>query len=167
MGSYFNKAAALIRDETNATQWIGRSGYSYGFTEPSKTGTTTNLTYLSISIPNTPRGSIVLTLRERATTAAGAEWVAISQAWGPKVLQKKGHVEVNIASDDDWKQLEPDVKRLCTAIVEGRKSLQEKALQEEKAEIEREDAEVSWLILMSHYHWSQRHPRRRVRSGVS
>ena len=69
----------------------------------------------------------------------GEAWEAISEAWGPRVVQKKGYAEVKIASDDDWKKLEPDVKRLCAAIVEGRKALREKSLQEEKAVIEREE----------------------------
>src|SRR6516162_5179940 len=135
--SYFDKAAALIRDETNAAEWPTRSGYSYAFPELSATGTPSAHQYLSISIPNNPRGSIVLTLRERAIKAAGREWVTVSQAWGPRVLQKKGDVDVKIASDDDWRELEPNVRRLCVAIVEGRKQ----SLQEEKAVIEREDAE--------------------------
>lgn len=139
--SYFDKVAALIRNETDAYQWPSRSGYSYAFPEPSATGTPSSHVYLSISIPNTPKGSIVLTLPHRAIMAAGREWEGISQAWGSsRVTQRKGDVDVKIASADDWNKLEPDVKRLCAAIVEGRKSLREKSLQEEKAVIEREDA---------------------------
>jgi len=136
--SYFDKAASLIRSVMNPYEWPNQTGYSYYLPVTTESGTLSNRTYLSISIPDNPPGSMILTLQERAIIAAGKEWAATSLAWDSRVVQRKGYVEVRIASADDWEKLEPEVKRLCVAIVEGRKSLQERSLQEEKAEVERE-----------------------------
>ena len=57
------------------------------------------------------------------------------------MLKRKGYVEVKIASGEDWKNLEPDVKRLCAAIVQGRKSLQEKQAVNER-EVVKEQSEA-------------------------
>jgi hypothetical protein len=132
--SYFDKAASLIRSALSPYEWPNQTGYSYFLPDTTESGTPSNRAYLSISIPDNPPGSMILTLQERAIIAAGQEWAATSPAWGSRAIQRKGYVEVRIASGDDWEKLEPEVKRLCVAIVEGRKSL----LQEQKAEVERE-----------------------------
>jgi hypothetical protein len=139
--AYFEKAASLIRSGMNANQWPNQTGYSYYFQDITDSGTPSNRTYLSLSIPGNPWGSMLLSLQERAIRAAGQEWAAISRAWGARVIQRKGYIDVRIASGDDWEHLEPEVRRLCAAIVEGRKSLQEKSLQEQKAVAEREVVE--------------------------
>jgi hypothetical protein len=128
----------LIRAELNPYEWPNQSGYGYYLQEATETGSATNRAYVSISIPDNTSGSIVLTLQERAIRAAGQEWAAISQAWGARVVPRKGYAEVKIASGEDWKKLEPEVRRLCAAIIQGRNSLQEKSLQEQKAVVERE-----------------------------
>ena len=139
--AYFDKVASLIRSEMNAYEWPNQTGYSYSLQDATDSGTPSNRTYLSISIPGNPWGSMLLSLQERAIQAAGQEWAAMSQAWGTRVIQRKGYVDVRITSGDDWQHLEPDLRRLCAAIVEGRKSLQEKSLQEQKAVAEREVVE--------------------------
>jgi hypothetical protein len=136
--SYFDKAASLIRSAMTPYEWPNQTGYTYYLPYTTESGTPSNRAYLSISIPDNPPGSMMLTLQERAIIAAGQEWKATSLAWGSRVVQRKGYAEVRIASDDDWVKLEPEVKRLCVAIVEGRKSFQERSLQEQKADVERE-----------------------------
>lgn len=139
---YFDKAAALIRSELSAYEWPNQTGFSYSFQDTTESGTPSNRSYVSISIPENARGSAVLTLQERATIAAGQEWTAIASAWGARVIKRKGYVEVRIASGEDWKSLEPDVKRLCVAIVQGRQSLQEQqAVDEHKVAKELSEAE--------------------------
>lgn len=140
--TYFDKAAALIRSEMGAYEWPNQTGYSYFFPDTTESGTPSNRSYLSISIPENTQGSAVLTLQERATVAAGQEWTAIASAWGVRVVKRKGYVDVKIASSDDWKRLEPDVKKLCRAIVEGRKSLREQQVADEQREVAKELSEA-------------------------
>jgi hypothetical protein len=135
---YFNAVAGLIRGIMNAYEWPNPSGYTYYLQDITDSGTPSNRAYLAVLIPDGAKGSIILSLQDRAIKAAGPQWTAISQNWGPRVLQRKGYVEVRVASSTDWSEIEPGVRVLCAAIVEGRKSLQEKSLQEEKAEVERE-----------------------------
>lgn len=73
-----------------------------------------------------------MTLQDRAVTAAGKDWLDIAKAWGGRVLKRKGYFEIKIASADDWKTLEPDVKRLCSAIVRGRNSIREQQIVTER-----------------------------------
>ena len=136
--TYFDEAASLIRAELNPYEWPNQSGYSYSLRDVTETGSASNLAYVSISIPDNPPGSMILTLQERAVKAAGQAWATISQAWGARVVPRKGYVDVKIASGEDWRKLEPEVRRLCAAIIQGRNSLQEKSLQEQKAVVERE-----------------------------
>jgi hypothetical protein len=125
VGSYFEEAAALIRTETDAYQWPNQTGYSYYFSDATESGSLSNRAYLSISIPDSADGSIVLTLQERAILVAAQEWNTISSAWGSRLVKRRGYVEVKVSSRDDWKKIEGDVKNLCEAIVKGRKSIQE------------------------------------------
>jgi hypothetical protein len=142
--TYFGKAAEIIRTTMSSNEWPNQTGFAYYMQDTTESGNPSNRVYLSISIPDNAKGSIILTLQERATKAAGQEWPSISQGWGTRVIQRKGYVDVRIASGEDWAKLEPDVKRLCAAIVEGRRSLQEKSLHEEKAAVERQvDRELS------------------------
>jgi hypothetical protein len=130
--SYFDEAAALIRSETGAYQWPNQTGYSYYFADTTESGKLSNRAYLSISIPDNAQGSIVLTLQERAVVAAGSEWSIIANSWGTRVIKRRGYVEVKISSGADWKQLEASVEKLCSAIVQGRKSRQEQQAKEER-----------------------------------
>jgi Endonuclease NucS len=130
--SYFDEAATLIRSETGAYQWPNQTGYSYYFADTTESGTLSNRAYLSISIPDNAQGSMIFTLQERAIIAAGPEWSDIASSWGAKVVKRRGYVEVKISSGADWKQLEADVKKLCSAIVQGRKSRQEQLAKEER-----------------------------------
>ena len=139
--SYFNEAASLIRSTMNPYEWPNQTGYGYYLQDATDSGTPSNRAYLSISIPDTTGGSMILTLQERAIAAAGQVWAELSQTWGSRLVQRKGYAEVRIASGDDWEKVKPEVKRLCVAIIEGRRSLQEKSLQEQKDEAEREVVE--------------------------
>jgi hypothetical protein len=123
--SYFDRAAVLIREQMSPYEWPNQSGYSYSLQDTTESGTVSNRAYLSISIPDGPVGAIILSIQERAIIAAGQEWIDIEKAWGERVIRRRGYTDVKIASSEDWKTLEPDVKRLCAAIVQGRRSLQE------------------------------------------
>jgi hypothetical protein len=50
------------------------------------------------------------------------------------VAKKKGYVEVKIASANDWKMVELNAKRLCSAIVRGRNSMREQQIVTERQE---------------------------------
>jgi Endonuclease NucS len=130
--SYFDEAAAVLRSDTGAYQWPNQTGYSYYFADTTESGTLSNRAYLSLSIPDNAQGSMVFTLQERAIIAAGPEWNSIASSWGGKVVKRRGYVEVKISSMADWKQLEADIKKLCFAIVQGRKSRQERQAKEER-----------------------------------
>jgi hypothetical protein len=131
--SYFERASALFRAElSNPHEWPNQNGYGYYLQDMTESGTPSNRAYLSISIPDNVQGSVLLAIQERAAIAAGQQWAAISQGWGNRVIKRKGYTEVKVASDNDWKKIEPDVKRLCAAIVQGRKSFQEEQAADER-----------------------------------
>jgi hypothetical protein len=135
VNSFFDHAAGIFRAElNNPYEWPNQSGYTYYLQDITESGTPSNRAYVSLSIPDNSHGSLLLTLQERAALAAGKDWVEIAKLWGGRVVKRKGYIEVKIASADDWKTVEPEVKRLCSAIVRGRNSMREQQIVTERQE---------------------------------
>jgi hypothetical protein len=129
----FDRIAGVLRAELNDPyEWPNQSSYTYYLQDITESGTPSNRAYVSLSIPDNAHGSVLMTLQDRAVTAAGKDWLDIAKAWGGRVLKRKGYFEIKIASADDWKTLEPDVKRLCSAIVRGRNSIREQQIVTER-----------------------------------
>jgi hypothetical protein len=135
--SFFAGVRETFREQlSNAYEWPNQSGYGYYLQDITEAGTPSNRAYISLSIPNNSKGSLLLTLQERATQAAGACWSQISQTWAGRLVKKKGYCEVRISSQQDWQTIEPDFKKLCTAILQGRKIAQEEKIVAERQELE-------------------------------
>ena len=133
---YNHVASALRTDLNNSYEWPNKSGYGYYFQDLTESGTPSNRAYVSLVIADSPKGALLLILQERATQAAGASWPDIARAWGARVVQRKGYSEVKISSLDDWKTVEPDIKKLIAAIVRGRKLMQEQQVVSERQSLQ-------------------------------
>ena len=134
---FFVHVAEVLRAElSNAYEWPNQSGYGYYLQDITEMGTPSNRAYISLSVPSNSKGSLLLTLQERATQAAGASWSQISKTWAGRLAQKKGYCEVKISSQQDWQMIEPDFRRLCAAILQGRKIAQEERVAAEQQELQ-------------------------------
>jgi hypothetical protein len=118
------------------TNGQNQRGFSYYFQDVTEAGTPTNRGYVSVSVPQSPKGSVLILVHDRAIEVTGQEWSKISQRWPTNLTRKKGHSEIKVASAQDWKLIEPDMRELCKAILAGRQILQEK-----KSAAERRNAE--------------------------
>jgi hypothetical protein len=137
--NFFDRVAGVLRGELdNPYEWPNQTGYGYYFQDTTEAGTPTNRAYVSLSIPDNPKGSLLLTLQERATQAAGEDWAQIAKSWGARVVKRKGYFEVKIASEEDWKLMEPDLRKLCSAILRGRKIVREQQVVAERQGVNEE-----------------------------
>jgi hypothetical protein len=138
LGEYFTCVAQFLRTELNNTyEWPSPNGYGYYFSEVTDAGTPTNRSYLGIFILSNPKGALNLTVQQRAAQAAGAEWAQFRQRWGKAVTEKCGYYDVRIQTQQDWKDISPDVKALCAAILNGRKTMQEQGAKADRQNLEK------------------------------
>jgi hypothetical protein len=136
---FYDKAAGLLRSElSNAYEWPNQTGRTYYFQDTTDEGTPSNRAYVSLSVLENPKGSLLLTLQERALSAASKAWEQLAKAWGGRVLKKKGYAEVKIASEEDWMKMESDIRTLCHQILHGRKMLQEQQIAAENERLQQE-----------------------------
>ena len=87
---YFDDAAELIRATMSGYEWPNQSGYTYYFQDTTESGTSSNRAYLSLSVPDGVKGSIVLTLQERAIKASGTSMGCHFPSLGDKSAPAKG-----------------------------------------------------------------------------
>jgi len=140
---FFNAVAGFFRIElTNSYEWPNQRGYGYYLQDISEAGTPTNRGYISLSVPQHPKGSLLILAHDRAIQVAGQEWQQITQKFSANIIRKKGHSEIKLASEQNWKQIEPDIRKLCKAILAGRQKLQEERLTAERLELEQQLKDV-------------------------
>jgi hypothetical protein len=84
--------------------------------------------------------SLLLILPERAIQAAGEEWPQIAQSRGERVVKKKGSFEVTISSQQDWQIVEPNLRKLCAAILRGRETIREQQIVAERRQALEEES---------------------------
>jgi hypothetical protein len=134
VGHYFDDIAGVLRTELHSYEWPNQGGYTYYLQDLTETGTPSNRGYVSLAIPDHSHGTILLTFLERAIQAADKDWLDISKKWEGRLFKRKGDVEIRIASSDDWKTIELDVRKLCSAIVRGWNSKRERQIETEHQE---------------------------------
>ncbi len=133
VGSFFDRVAKFLRSELiNAYEWPNQNGYGYYLQDTTDSGKPTNHSYILLTIPDQPKGALLLTFWERAVRAAGDEWSRAVQAWGSRVAKKKNYFELKIPSEKEWNVLEPEFHKVCTAIVRGRQTLREQQIAAER-----------------------------------
>jgi hypothetical protein len=132
--SFFNDIAGVIRSELNPYEWPNQGGYTYYLQDLTDAGVPSNRGYVSLWVPDNSHGAVLLTFLDRAILAAGEEWSEIAKLWGGRAVKKKGAVDVKVASLNDWKTIEPDVKKPCSAIIRGRQTIREQQIVTEKYE---------------------------------
>jgi hypothetical protein len=131
---FFNDIATALRAELNPYEWPNQGGYTYYLQDVTEDGVPSNRGYVSLYVPDNSHGVIVLAFLDRAIAAAGDDWMKIATSWGARVAKKKGSAEIKVVSADDWKTIEFDVKKLCGAIMRGRKLIREQQIVTEQRE---------------------------------
>jgi Endonuclease NucS len=123
VASFFESASNSIISWLSPYAWPNQTGFTYYLPDVTEAGTLSNRAYLSLSIPS-PAGPAVLTLQDRAIVAGATVWDATEASWTERLTRRKGYVEIRINSAGDWSAISDQVRRLCEAILEQRRSAQ-------------------------------------------
>ncbi len=138
----FDHIASTFRDILDSpVEWPNRTGYTYYMQDLSDVGAPVNRAYISISAPDNPKGSLLLSVQERAAKAASEKWPVIAKVFAARLIQRKGYYDVKFSSEKDWYSVEEAVKSLCEAIVIGRKKAIEHKIAAERQGANEETAE--------------------------
>ena len=142
LDNLFDRISAAIRERLeNPYEWPNRTGYTYYLQDLSESGSPINYAYVSIFAPDNPKGSLLLTIQERATKAAGDYWHHAVKAFATRLIKRKGYYDVKITSEKEWYEIEKDVLSLCEAIVKGRRAMRELRIASERQGAKEEIAE--------------------------
>jgi hypothetical protein len=136
VGEFYYEMAPFFQKELAAYQWPNPSGFSYYLPELTESGSDSNRVFVSLYLYELHPGKVQVRVHPRAGDVV-AHFLSTAEVPSGRVERRSdGGAELWVRSLEDWKAIEPFLRRLCAAVVAGWKKKRE---QQAKSETQQED----------------------------
>lgn len=115
-------ASFLSNELPSASQWPGKTGYSYSLIEQTEKGTPSYRVYTSLYIWENNPGQIELVFQNRAVAAAREAFDTLRSQYAERFREEHGILKTWVKSGEDWEVLSESLKPVFPEIVSGWKA---------------------------------------------